>query len=65
MNEENEHTVNTGTVTIPEAAKLLGVARSTVYQLIEWEELDAIRVRSALRVDIESLERFRASGKIP
>ncbi len=53
------------TVSVAEAARMLGVARRTVYDLIEWGELDAVRVRSALRIDAGAVERFRASGKMP
>ena len=44
---------------------MLGVARRTVYDLIEWGQLDAVRIRSALRIDRSALERFQASGKMP
>ncbi len=44
---------------------MLGVARRTVYDLIEWGELDAVRIRSALRIDAAAVEHFRASGKMP
>ncbi|MGD8368015.1 MAG: helix-turn-helix domain-containing protein [Desulfobacterales bacterium] len=64
MNHRNRHILS-GTVSVAEAAKMLGVARKTVYDLIEWGELDAVRIRSALRIDAVAVERFRASGKMP
>jgi len=65
MNEQSPHTSYPGTVSVPEAARILGVARKTVYDLIEWGELGAVRIHSAVRIDREDLERFQASGKIP
>jgi excisionase family DNA binding protein len=65
MNTFDSNHTAANTVSVPEAAQLLGIARRTVYDLIEWGELDAVRVRSALRIDRFSLERFQASGKIP
>jgi len=65
MNEQNPHTFQSGTVSVPEAARFLGVARKTVYDLIEWGELDAVRTHGVVRIDRENLERFQASGKIP
>ena len=64
MNSRNQHDLS-GTVSVAQAAKMLGVARRTVYDLIEWGELDAVRIRSALRIDAAAVERFRASGKRP
>ena len=65
MNEQSPHSSYPDTVSVPEAARLLGVARKTVYDLIEWGELGAVRIGSAVRIDREDIERFRASGKIP
>ena len=64
MDNKTNHT-DTDTVSVAEAARMLGVARKTVYDLIEWGELDAVRIRSAVRIDTGAIHRFQASGKIP
>ena len=49
---------------VPEAARYLGVSRKTVYRLIEWGELIALRQNGAVQVDLRSLKVFRDSGKM-
>jgi excisionase family DNA binding protein len=51
-------------MTVPEAAKYLGVGRKVVYQLIEYGRLRAIRDRSVVMVEKTSLEEFRSSGQL-
>jgi excisionase family DNA binding protein len=51
-------------MTVPEAAKYLGVGRKVVYQLIEYGRLRAIRDRSVVMVGKTSLEEFRSSGQL-
>jgi excisionase family DNA binding protein len=52
------------TMSVPEAARYLGVGKKIVYQLIEFNELRAMRTGGAVRIDIGSLDAFRASGKL-
>jgi len=51
-------------VTVPEAAKFLGVGRKVVYQLIEHGQLRAVRERSKILIDPCCLLRFRKEGKM-
>ncbi len=51
-------------VTVPEAAKFLGVGRKVIYQLVENEVLRAIRRKSRLLIDPCCLYEFRDKGKM-
>jgi len=51
-------------LTVPEAARYLGVGRKKVYELIEWGELRAVKLGRAVQVEKNSLDKFRASGKM-
>lgn len=51
-------------LTVSQAAKYLGVGKPIVYQLIDFNEIHAIRKRGAVLVEKKSLEAFRASGKL-
>lgn len=51
-------------MTISEAAKYLGVGRQVVYQLIEWGEVRAVKMRGSAMVEKRSLDDYRASGRI-
>ncbi len=51
-------------VTVPEAAKFLGVGRKVIYQLVENEVLRAIRSKSRLLIDPCCLYEFRNKGRL-
>jgi excisionase family DNA binding protein len=51
-------------LTVPEAARYLGVGRKMVYQLIERGEITAVRVGGSTRIERKSLDEFRTSGKL-
>ncbi|MGW8192740.1 MAG: helix-turn-helix domain-containing protein [Desulforhopalus sp.] len=51
-------------VSVPEAAKFLGVGRKVVYQLLDHGELRAIRQRSKILIDPCSLYEFQEKGKM-
>ncbi len=51
-------------LTVAEAAQYLGVTRKKVYELVEWKELEGIKLGRSLRIKRKSLERFQASGKL-
>jgi excisionase family DNA binding protein len=51
-------------VTVPEAARFLGVSKKTVYRLIEEDRLRASRVARAVLVEQESLEAFKRNGEM-
>lgn len=64
MNEHSDYTPHSHAparpllVTIPQAAQLLAVSRSTVYQLIWDHELDPIRIGRSVRLTIDDLEDY-------
>jgi excisionase family DNA binding protein len=51
-------------MTVGEAAKYLGVGRKIIYQMIEFDQIRAVRERGAVLVEKRSLDRFRASGQL-
>jgi excisionase family DNA binding protein len=51
-------------VTVPEAAKFLGVGRKVVYQLLEHGVLRAIRQHSTIYIDPCCLYDFQKKGKM-
>jgi len=51
-------------LTVGQAAKHLGVGKQIIYQLIEFGEIEAFKDRGATRVAMDSLDAFRASGKL-
>jgi excisionase family DNA binding protein len=64
MNEHSDNTPHTHAprppllVTIPQAAELLAVGRSTVHQLIWDHELEPIRIGRSVRLTIDDLEDY-------
>ncbi len=51
-------------VSVPQAAKYLGVGRKVVYQLLEYGELRATRQQGKIWIDPCSLKQFRDQGKM-
>lgn len=51
-------------LTVADAAKYLGVARRTIYLLIEWDELKVVQVQGSVRVERKSLDKFRSGGML-
>lgn len=51
-------------VSVPEAAKFLGVGKKIVYQLLEFGELRAIRMGGKIHIDPDSLRQLRQSGRM-
>ena len=60
----NPEYVTSALLTVPEAARYLGVGRKKVYELIEWGELRAVKLGRAVQVEKNSLDKFRAAGKM-
>lgn len=54
--EECEDYLYLPLMTVCEAAKYLGVGRKIIYQLIEYDQLKAIRQRKAIRIEKQSVE---------
>ena len=51
-------------MTMGEAAKYLGVGRKVIYQMIEFDQIRAVRENSAVLVEKRSLDEFRSSGQL-
>ncbi len=51
-------------VTVPEAAKFLGLGRKMIYQLLETDEIRAIRQEGKILIDPCSLYEFKNQGKM-
>jgi len=45
-------------VTIPEAATLLSLGRSTLYELVQRQEIPVVHVGRSVRVRLEDLRKF-------
>jgi len=45
-------------LTIPEAGRLLGLGRTTMYELIGAGEIEVVHIGRAARIPVESVERF-------
>jgi excisionase family DNA binding protein len=52
-------------MTVSEAARFIGVGKKVVYQLIEFDEIRAVRENGKVMIDRSSLEAFHKSGKRP
>jgi excisionase family DNA binding protein len=50
---------------VGEAARYLGVGRKIIYQLIEYEQLKAVRNNGAVRIEKRDLDEIKSSGLIP
>lgn len=63
MNQDDEF-IYMPLMTVSQAAKYMGVGKKIIYQLIDFDEIRAVRARRALLVEKKSLDEFRASGKL-
>ncbi len=52
-------------ITVGDAARFIGVGKKVIYQLIEFDEIRAIREHGKIMIDRSSLEAFHNSGKRP
>jgi excisionase family DNA binding protein len=52
-------------MTVSEAAQYIGVGKKVIYQMIEFDEIRAVRQRGKVMIDRSSLEAFHHSGKRP
>ena len=55
--------IHTPLVSVPEAAKYLGIGRKLVYQLLEYGELRAVRRKGVIRIEKISLDEYLESGR--
>jgi excisionase family DNA binding protein len=51
-------------LTVSDAARFLGVGKQIVYQLIESDQIRAVKDKGKIWVEYKSLEAFRASGRL-
>lgn len=63
--DEHEEYIFLPLMTISEAAKYLGVGRRIIYQLIEYEQLKAVKDSGAVRIEKRSVDEIRRRGIIP
>jgi excisionase family DNA binding protein len=52
-------------MTVSDAARFIGVGKRVIYQLIEFDEIRAVREHGKVFIDRSSLEAFHDSGKRP
>jgi len=57
----SEATTRALLVSIREAAEMLAISRSSIYNLIDAEQLTPIRIGRSVRFPVEQLERFVAA----
>lgn len=62
LNQDRE--IDGNYLSVPEAARYLGVGRKVLYQLIEYNRIRAVRRRRVLLVDRGSLEEFQRGGQM-
>jgi excisionase family DNA binding protein len=53
-----EHTIQPWLVTIPEAAAILGIGKSKVYDLIANEGLPKVKFGTAVRIPVKALQEW-------
>ena len=53
-----------GYLTVPQAARYLGVGRKVVYQLIEYDRIRSVRRSQVIWVAKESLDAFQRGGEL-
>jgi excisionase family DNA binding protein len=64
MRTNNEY-IEVPVMTVSEAAQYIGVGKKVIYQMIEFDEIRAVRQRGKVMIDRSSLEAFHHSGKRP
>lgn len=60
--EKEEGFVSAPLLTVPEAARYLGVGKKVIYQLIESDRVVAVKVKRAVMVERRTLDPFLDSG---
>ena len=56
--------VTSALLTVADASKYLGVGRKKIYELIEWGEIKAVKLGHSIQIERDSLDAFKASGKL-
>lgn len=52
-------------ITIVQAAEIVGLSRSKLYELLASRQLPSVRIGRARRIDLRDLERFIDGHRIP
>ena len=65
MMNDNSNYIEVQVLTVSEAARFIGVGKKVIYQLVEFDEIRAIREHGKVMIDRSSLEAFHNSGKRP
>jgi len=64
MNDNSKY-IEVPVLTVSEAARFIGVGKKVIYQLVEFDEIRAMREHGKVMIDKSSLEAFHNSGKRP
>ena len=64
MSDNNKY-IEVPVLTVSEAARFIGVGKKVIYQLIEFDEIRAMREHGKVMIDKSSLVAFHNSGKRP
>jgi excisionase family DNA binding protein len=64
MHQDLDEFIYMPLMTVSQAAKYMGVGKQIIYQLIEFDEIRAVRDHGATLIEKRSLDAFRASGKL-
>lgn len=64
MNDNSKY-IEVPVLTVSEAARFIGVGKKVIYQLVEFDEIRAMREHGKVMIDRSSLEAFHNSGKRP
>ncbi|WP_319406833.1 helix-turn-helix domain-containing protein [uncultured Desulfosarcina sp.] len=65
MIDDNGKYIEVPVLTVSEAARFIGVGKKVIYQLVEFDEIRAVREHGRVMIDRSSLEAFHNSGKRP
>jgi excisionase family DNA binding protein len=65
MMNDNSKYIEVPVLTVSEAARFIGVGKKVIYQLVEFDEIRAVREHGRVMIDRSSLEAFHNSGKRP
>lgn len=62
---DNYEFIEVPVMTVSEAAQYIGVGKKVIYQMIEFDEIRAVRQGGKVMIDKSSLVAFHNSGKRP
>lgn len=65
MTTVSSNTIEVPVMTVSQAAQFIGVGKKVIYQLIEFDDIRAVREHGKVFIDKSSLEAFHNSGRRP